>query len=172
MTEKHESFSELANNDTLEYDTQAPSPIENTCEQDFPITLSRSLAKQLHNLAKHEGIHAFDLILELVTEGIARRIAEDQTRQAPSHLLTRNGYVGGDHQQHTQPSMSHHEFQNNGQGNARNKGNFSRHNVSTGLRPNNNNNRYNNRTQSNNNGYSNMNNNGNSASYFNKPTKK
>lgn len=172
MTEKHEPhFSEQTTTD-VNYESQPVLAPETPYEQDFPITLSRSLARQLHNLAKNEGIHAFDLLLELVTEGIARRITEDQTRQAPSHLLTRNGYVV-DHP-NTQPSMSHHEFQlagNNGSGNLRNKG-FTRHNnTSSGQRPNNN--RYNNNRSQNNNNYANNNgNNGNTGLYFNKSTKK
>ena len=86
--------------------------MDNAPISDFTISLSRTLTKQLQNLSKYEGIYPEELILELVTEGIARRVMEDQTRPVPSHLMTRNGYVQD--QQNVQPSMSHHGFSANG----------------------------------------------------------
>ena len=80
-------------------------------QNEFSLSLSRTLVRQLENMAKYEGISSIDLMVELVAEGLARRMAEDQSRPAPSHLMTRNGYVQ-DHA-HTQPTMSHHSFQQN-----------------------------------------------------------
>lgn len=164
--------SEMCN---VEYEMPPAATVDNSTENDFSVTLSRSLAKQLHNLAKYEGIHSVDLLLELVTEGIARRIMEDQTRPAPSHLMTRNGYVVD--QQHTQPSMSHHAFQSNGnvrdgQNNSRGKNNFVKNSSSSRQ---NNNTRYNNRNSSmhgyNNGNSGNSGNSGNTGSYFKSPKK-
>lgn len=137
-------------------------PVMENSDSTFSITLSRSLSKQLNNLSKYEGIHSHELVLELVAEGIARRIMEDQTRPAPSHLMTRNGYVQD--QMNAQPSMSHHSFQANG--NVRDVQNRGKNNFQRPQqRPQNNNPRYNNRNNQNS-GYASGNN-----AYF-KPPKK
>ncbi len=100
-----------------------PVAFVSTESNEFSFNLSRTLVRQLDNMAKYEGISALDLVIELVTEGVARRIAEDQSRPAPSHLMTRNGYVQD--QANAQPTMSHHNFQSNG--NARDTNSQNRH---------------------------------------------
>ena len=102
---------------------------------------------QLKSLSRSEGITSHDLIIELLSEGITRRLFEDQSRPAPSHLMTRNGYVH-ENSLTQQPIMSHHSS-NNAQGNSRgqNQNNNSRQKNSF----HNNNNRNPNNSRNNNN---------------------
>lgn len=137
LTHENESdFSEVTHKNKSDFS-------ELTNENEFSIVLSRSLTKQLHNLAQKEGIHILALLPELIAEGMGRRSAQEQM-SAPSHLLTRNGVI--EDPLHIQPSLSHHEW--NGSGNSR-KGNFGSRHQNT--------HRYNNRKQLNNNRYTNVN---------------
>jgi len=104
--------------------SQTMALVENAVENEFAFSLSRTLYRQLQNMAKDEGISSANLISELLTEGIARRVMEDETRPAPSHLMTRNGYVQD--QPNAQPSMSHHSFTNHG--NSRDGNSYPRNN--------------------------------------------
>jgi len=57
-------------------------------------------------------------LIELVAEGVARRVFEDAQRPAPSHLMTRTGYVAPDANGNVQqPQLSHHGMQGNNRGN-------------------------------------------------------
>lgn len=73
------------------------------------LTFSWSLMNQLRSMSRVEGVSLETLLIELVSEGVAKRVFEDQNRPAPSHLLTRNGYVHTDEREGpAQPQMSHH----------------------------------------------------------------
>ena len=80
------------------------------------LNFSWSLMNQLRYLARTEGIGVEDLLIELVAESVTKRAFEDQNKPAPSHLMTRNGYVHHNHDgnsTHAQPQMSHHALNNN-----------------------------------------------------------
>ncbi|KAB8030846.1 hypothetical protein [Fluviispira multicolorata] len=78
------------------------------------LSFSWSLMNQLRQMSKMEGIAVEDLLVELVAEGVAKRVFEDQNRPMPSHLMTRTGYVHSDgNQVAPQPHLSHHAMNNN-----------------------------------------------------------
>jgi hypothetical protein len=84
------------------------------------ITLSLSLMNQAKSLSRMEGISFEDMLIELLSEGIARRSFEDSHRQMPSHLMTRTGYLPPEATpQNSQPSLSHHMGYSNGNRNSR-----------------------------------------------------
>lgn len=143
MTEQ--SFVELAStNDCI--NNNGSVDVKNAVSPNtLNLTLSWSLMNQIKGLSRSEGITTHDLIIELLSEGVTRRLFEDQSRPAPSHLMTRNGYVheGSSGQQ---PVMSHHATNGN-QGNSRGQ------NVNNNVRSKNsfhNRNQPNNRNQNNN----------------------
>lgn len=97
------------------------------------LTLSYSLMNQVRQTARMEGVLPEDILIELVAEGVTRRAFEDAQRPAPSHLMTRTGYVAPDANGNVhQPQLSHHGMQGNNRGN---------HNGHNNRRFNNNNNR-------------------------------
>lgn len=78
------------------------------------VTLSYSLMNQVRQTARMEGVLPEDIIVELVAEGVTRRAFEDAQRPAPSHLMTRTGYVAPDANGNVmQPQLSHHGMQGN-----------------------------------------------------------
>jgi hypothetical protein len=82
------------------------------------LTLSYSLMNQVRQTARMEGVLPEDILIELVAEGVARRVFEDAQRPAPSHLMTRTGYVAPDANGNVQqPQLSHHGMQGNNRGN-------------------------------------------------------
>jgi len=82
------------------------------------VTLSYSLMNQVRQTARMEGVLPEDIIVELVAEGVTRRAFEDAQRPAPSHLMTRTGYVAPDANGNVlQPQLSHHGMQGNGRQN-------------------------------------------------------
>ncbi len=82
------------------------------------VSFSWSLMNQLRQMSKMEGISVEDLLVELVAEGVTKRVFEDQNRPTPSHLMTRTGYVHSDGTQSSpQPHLSHHMMNNRQQQN-------------------------------------------------------
>jgi len=89
------------------------------------LTLSYSLMNQVKQTARMEGVLPEDILIELIAEGVTRRAFEDAQRPAPSHLMTRTGYVAPDANGNVhQPQLSHHGMQGNGN----NRGNHNGHN--------------------------------------------
>jgi hypothetical protein len=85
------------------------------------LTISLSLLNQVRQVARAEGVSAQDFIHELIAEGVTRRAFEDANRPAPSHLMTRTGYVPPEADGYQAPRMTHHYGQGgNQQGNFRN----------------------------------------------------
>ncbi len=100
------------------------------------LTLSYSLMNQVRQVARMEGVFPEDILIELIAEGVTRRAFEDAQRPAPSHLMTRTGYVAPDANGNVQqPQLSHHGMQGNQRGNHQGHNNRRFHNN------NNNNNR-------------------------------
>jgi hypothetical protein len=92
----------------LDTDFEELPPIELAPNQAV-VTLSYSLMSQAKQLSRFEGVSLEDMIIELLAEGIARRGFEDSQRSAPSHLMTRTGYVPPEAMpQNSQPFLSHH----------------------------------------------------------------
>lgn len=83
----------------------APAIAPNTLR----VTCSWSLMNHLRGMARNEGVSLEDLALELLSESAAKRAFEDQRRPAPSHLMTRTGYVPQTDPHNQQPHMTHHE---------------------------------------------------------------
>lgn len=82
------------------------------------LTLSYSLMNQVRQVARMEGVFPEDILIELIAEGVTRRAFEDAQRPAPSHLMTRTGYVAPDANGNVQqPHLSHHGMQGNQRGN-------------------------------------------------------
>lgn len=82
------------------------------------LTLSYSLMNQVKQVARMEGVFPEDILIELIAEGVTRRAFEDAQRPAPSHLMTRTGYVAPDANGNVQqPQMSHHSMQGHQRGN-------------------------------------------------------
>jgi hypothetical protein len=93
------------------------------------LTLSYSLMNQVKQVARMEGVFPEDILIELIAEGVTRRAFEDAQRPAPSHLMTRTGYVAPDANGNVQqPQMSHHSMQGHHRGN--HQGNNRRYNQS------------------------------------------
>lgn len=109
------------------------------------VSFSWSLMNQLRQMSKMEGISVEDLLVELVAEGVTKRAFEDQNRPAPSHLMTRTGYVHSDGTQVTpQPHLSHHMMNNRTQqNNPQNRNRFGFQQRNTQHAPQNMNNRNN-----------------------------
>lgn len=102
------------------------------------LTMSYSLMNQVRQTARMEGVLPEDILIELIAEGVTRRAFEDAQRPAPSHLMTRTGYVAPDANGNVQqPQMSHHGMQGNHRG------------GQNGQNSQNNNRRYNNNQSSN-----------------------
>ncbi|MEY3903844.1 MAG: hypothetical protein RL189_3150 [Pseudomonadota bacterium] len=82
------------------------------------LTLSYSLMNQVKQVARMEGVFPEDILIELIAEGVTRRAFEDAQRPAPSHLMTRTGYVAPDANGNVQqPQLSHHSMQGHQRGN-------------------------------------------------------
>lgn len=96
------------------------------------VMFSYTLMNQVRQVARAEGVSPEDFVLELVAEGVTRRAFEDANRPAPSHLMTRTGYVPPEADGYQAPKLSHHYNmngnQNYGNGNQRrhkrNKNNY------------------------------------------------
>ncbi len=97
------------------------------------LALSWTLMNHLRYLARSEGIPLEDLLVELVSEGVTKRAFETHNRPAPSHLMTRTGYVHHTDPQTgnmSQPQLSHHmsnnrnDFQNRKNGHTSSRGNY------------------------------------------------
>lgn len=122
QTKNNVSYSENENWDGSEtelnedsFEEQGDSESRDFSQNQISLTFSWSLMNQLRYLARNEGIDVTDLLVELVTEGVTKRAFEDQNKPAPSHLMTRNGYVHNSNDGNsafTQPQMSHHSQQN------------------------------------------------------------
>ncbi len=101
-------------------------------QNQISLSFSWSLMNQLKQMSKNEGVPVEDLLTELVAEGVAKRVFEEQTRPAPSHLMTRTGYVHTDGTHAApQPQLSHHSIINRQQNNIpqnRSKFNFQQRN--------------------------------------------
>jgi hypothetical protein len=82
------------------------------------LTLSYSLMNHVRQVARMEGVFPEDILIELIAEGVTRRVFEDAQRPAPSHLMTRTGYMAPDVNGNVQqPHLSHHGMQMNQRGN-------------------------------------------------------
>lgn len=147
-----------------EEESQQISETRDFSQNHVALNFSWSLMNQLRQMSKMEGIAVEDLLVELVAEGVAKRVFEDQMRPTPSHLMTRTGYVHSDGTQAApQPHLSHHmmnnnrQLPNNMQNRNNNRFNFQQRNQQhqTNRNSNNNNRNYqqgNNNRQMNNNG--------------------
>jgi hypothetical protein len=93
------------------------------------LTMSYSLMNQVRQTARMEGVLPEDILIELIAEGVTRRAFEDAQRPAPSHLMTRTGYVAPDANGNVQqPQMSHHGMQGNHRGGQNGQNNNRRYN--------------------------------------------
>lgn len=124
-TDEYEGEEEYADDDGYvdedSQDQNAQSPVN----QVF-VHVSYSLMSQLKQMARMEGVTLDDIVSELLAEGVTRRAFEDANRPAPSHLMTRTGYVPPEANGNLmQPSMSHHSFNQQG-GNRRGQQNNQR----------------------------------------------
>lgn len=98
-----------------EYSTQEQAAY---AQNQIVLTLSYSLLNQVRQTARAEGVLPEDILIELIAEGVTRRVFEDAQRPAPSHLMTRTGYVAPDANGNVhQPQLSHHGMQGNNRGN-------------------------------------------------------
>ncbi|BBH51678.1 hypothetical protein [Fluviispira sanaruensis] len=128
-------------------DAQQLSETRDFTQNHVSLNFSWSLMNQLRQMSKMEGIAVEDLLVELVAEGVAKRVFEDQNRPVPSHLMTRTGYVHSDgNQVAPQPHLSHHAMNNNRQQannnlQNRNRFNFQQRNMQHQQNRNQNNNR-------------------------------
>lgn len=170
----------------IEYDENDQQPGVETrdfSQNQVSVQFSWSLMNQLRQMSKMEGVSVEDLLIELVAEGVAKRVFEEQSRPTPSHLMTRTGYVHSDGHQHApQPHLSHHTMSNNNRQNInqnmQNRGRFNfqqRNNMQNQQQRGMNHNRNNNYQQNNNmrqqangqNGFRNQYNGSNSQNRFN-----
>lgn len=93
------------------------------------LTLSYSLMNHVRQVARMEGVFPEDILVELIAEGVTRRAFEDAQRPAPSHLMTRTGYVAPDANGNVQqPQLSHHGMQGNQRGHQQGHNNNRRYN--------------------------------------------
>jgi len=74
------------------------------------MNLNWSTMNQLKYLANLEGMTLEELAIELLGEGLARRLDESR-RGAPSHLMTRTGYLHSNDTGYQAPTLSHHQTQ-------------------------------------------------------------
>lgn len=118
-----ELISSAADEESPNVEIQNEKELHQENSSSFPnqlsFTLSYSLLSQLRQMARMEGVNIEDIVVELVAEGITKRAFEDAGRPAPSHLMTRTGYMPPDASHHLQPTLSHHVAQTNS-GNVRN----------------------------------------------------
>ena len=85
-------------------------------ENEIVLKFSLNLMNRLKRASYDEGIEIDELAAELITEGLAQRAAQDAQRGAPSHLMTRTGYVPPDANGNVaQPFLSHHGSGNHAQ---------------------------------------------------------
>lgn len=134
------------------YDEGRPASDSQLAPNQILVTLSYSLMNQLKQTARMEGVSVDDIVIELLSEGATRRMYEDASRPAPSHLMTRTGYVPPDANGNVmQPSMSHHNFNSQGNGNNQRRG-------QNNQRRNNNNGNYNKNYNNNSGGFNRYNN--------------
>lgn len=131
------SLDEMVDEDGYYFDDGSHTGEQNHISQNqILLTLSYSLMNQVRQTARMEGVLPEDILIELIAEGVTRRAFEDAQRPAPSHLMTRTGYVAPDANGNVhQPQLSHHGMQGNNRGH---------HNGHNGRRFNQNNNRGNN----------------------------
>lgn len=140
-----------------EYIDENVPEVRDFSQNNVSLSFSWSLMNQLRQMSKMEGISVEDLLVELVAEGVAKRVFEDQNRPTPSHLMTRTGYVHSDGTQSApQPHLSHHMMNNNRQqqNNLQNRNNrfsFQQRNPQHQQQNNNNRNSVNNRNYQQNN---------------------
>ena len=129
VNEENQQFEDHYEEDFDGDDAHSTPVIRDFSQNNVALNLSWSLMNQLRNMSKMEGISVEDLLVELVAEATARRVFEDQTRPAPSHLMTRTGYIHSDITQTApQPHLSHHMVNNNTrqqQNNLQNRNRFS-----------------------------------------------
>ncbi|MES2614866.1 MAG: hypothetical protein V4591_05575 [Bdellovibrionota bacterium] len=94
-----------------QFEGQSEPGTRDFSQNQVSLAFSWSLMNQLRYLSRTEGISVEDLLVELVAEGVTKRAFEDQNKPAPSHLMTRNGYVHNNSDGNaafSQPQMSHH----------------------------------------------------------------
>lgn len=86
------------------------SPVWRPASNQIVLTLSFSLMSHVREVAYQEGVSAEDILVELVSEGVAKRVFHEQQRPAPSHFMTRTGYVPPEANGNVfaQPVLSHH----------------------------------------------------------------
>ncbi|APJ02484.1 hypothetical protein [Silvanigrella aquatica] len=114
--EQTQQFAENYEEEYVEEEEHHSSEVRDFSQNNVALSFSWSLMNQLRQMSKMEGIAVEDLLVELVAEGVAKRVFEDQMRPAPSHLMTRTGYVHSDGTQAApQPHLSHHMMNNNRQ---------------------------------------------------------
>lgn len=110
--EQFEDEEEFCNED----EQNTSSEVRDFSLNNVSLSFSWSLMNQLRQMSKMEGVSVEDLLVELVAEGVAKRVFEDQMRPTPSHLMTRTGYVHSDATHLApQPHLSHHMMNNNRQ---------------------------------------------------------
>ena len=87
-----------------------PSPEWRPASNQIVLTLSFSLMSHVRDVAYQEGVSAEDILVELVSEGVAKRVFHQQQGPAPSHFTTRTGYVPPEANGNvfSQPVLSHH----------------------------------------------------------------
>lgn len=143
LEDENQNFDETYEEDYI--DENIPE-VRDFSQNNVALSFSWSLMNQLRQMSKMEGISVEDLLVELVAEGVAKRVFEDQNRPTPSHLMTRTGYVHSDGTQAApQPHLSHHVMNNRQQqNNIQNRNNrfsFQQRNNPQHQQQNNNNNR-------------------------------
>jgi hypothetical protein len=145
IDEEGQQFDDNYEEEFIEEDEQNAPETRDFSQNNIALTFSWSLMNQLRQMSKMEGISVEDLLVELVAEGVAKRVFEDQMRPTPSHLMTRTGYVHSDGTQTApQPHLSHHMMNNNNRqqpNNLQNRNRFSFQNRNPQHQQQNNNNR-------------------------------
>lgn len=118
LDEDTQQFDDNYEEGFCEEDEQNTPDSRDFSQNNVALSFSWSLMNQLRQMSKMEGIAVEDLLVELVAEGVAKRVFEDQLRPTPSHLITRTGYVHSDGTQAApQPHLSHHMVNNRQQPN-------------------------------------------------------
>ena len=128
LDEEAQQFDDNFEQEFCDEDEQNAPEVRDFSQNNVALSFSWSLMNQLRQMSKMEGIAVEDLLVELVAEGVAKRVFEDQMRPTPSHLMTRTGYVHSDGTQAApQPHLSHHMMNNNRQqpNNLQNRNRFS-----------------------------------------------
>lgn len=123
---------ELDNEDLLDYDDESYDDLN---PNQVNVTLSYSLMNKVKQMAQQECVSVEFLLTEYISEGVTRRVFEDQNKATPSHLQTRTGYIPPEAQQFQQPTLSHHQNMRRPSGHPNQNGGMGQSNGNTRYNP-------------------------------------